>query len=113
MTSVFLAPWGQPTMQRPHCMQPVRSGPSPSKKGSGTVFPGLVEVDPDRRLAVGVADAKLLAELAQQLVGRVVAVVDDDAEHPLRVCVVGGERAPPSSSRSAHCGSSKKGEGGT
>ena len=95
MTSVFLAPCGQPTMQRPHSMQPVRSGPSPPKKGSGTVLPRLAEEDADGRLLVGVADAELLAELAQQLVGGVVVRVLRDAEHPLGLGVVGRERALP------------------
>ena len=72
MTSVFLAPCGQPTMQRPQRMQPVRSGPSPPKYGSATVSPGSPKKTPTRRLAVGVADADVLAELAQQVVGGVV-----------------------------------------
>jgi hypothetical protein len=50
-TSVFFAPTGQPTMQRPHAMQPVRSGPAPPKNGSATVSPGVPKYTPTRVLA--------------------------------------------------------------
>ena len=73
----------------------------------------LAEVDADRRVFVGVADAELLAELAQQLVGRVVVRVLDDAEHPLRLGVVGRELRLPVAACSAHWRSSKNGFGGT
>ncbi len=33
-------------MQLPHSMQPVRSGPAPPKKGSGTVLPGWPKKTP-------------------------------------------------------------------
>ena len=113
MTSVFLAPCGQPTMQRPHSWQPVRSGPSPPKKGSGTVLPGVAEVDADGGLLVGVADAELLAELAQQLVGGVVVRVLHDAEHPLRLGVVGRERCSPSPPGRPTAGPRRTAFGGT
>ncbi len=64
--------------------------------GDGLAGPALpAEEDPDGRLFVGVADAELLAELAQELVGGVVVGVLDDAEHPLGLGVVGRERALP------------------
>ena len=37
---VFLALCRQPVMHSPHSMQPVRSGPTPPKNGSGLVTPG-------------------------------------------------------------------------
>ncbi len=55
----------------------------------------LAEVDPDGGLFVGVGDAEVLAELAQQLVGGVVVGVLHDPEHPLRLGVVGRELALP------------------
>ena len=61
------------------------------------------EVHADARLGVGPVGADLAAELAQQLVGGVVGVDGDDAEHPLRRLVVRRERARQSSSP-AHCG---------
>ncbi len=76
-------------------MQPVRLGPSPSKKGSGTSTPGLVEEDADLGVGEGLADADLLAVFLQQLVGRAYALVLDDAEHSLGGVVVGSEVGLP------------------
>ncbi len=56
---------------------------------------GLAEEDAHRRLFVRLAHAELLAELAQELIGGVVVRVLHDAEHPLRLGVVGREHALP------------------
>ena len=54
-----------------------------------------VEQDAHARLGVRVLDADLARELAQQVVRRVVLVVGDDAEHPLRLVVVRREHRLP------------------
>jgi hypothetical protein len=55
----------------------------------------LTEVDAHGRVFVGVAHAQLLAELAQELVGRVLVRVFDHPQHPLGLGVVGRQGALP------------------
>ena len=92
---MFLAPWTQPTMQRPHRLAAGAVGALAAEVGVGDRLAGLAEVDADGGVFVGVADAELLAELAQELVGGVVVRVLDHAEHPLRLGVVGRQRRLP------------------
>ena len=76
-------------------MQPVRAGPSPPKKGSGTSAPGLSKKTPTRVL-VKVSPTPISSPYSlQQLVGRADALVLDDAEHPLGGLVVGRELGLP------------------
>ena len=74
-------------------MQPVRSGPTPPKYGSGTVLPGVLravrpEEHPDGRRDEGVADAHIVGDLFHHLVGVGERRVLDHAEHALRLLVV-------------------------
>src|SRR5207247_5852687 len=66
-----------------------------AEEGIGHGLAGLAQEHADPRLAVGGTDAEVLAELVEQLVGGVVLVVGDDAEHPLGLGVVGAQLAFP------------------
>src|SRR6202171_287408 len=70
-------------------------GPLAAEERIGDRLAGLAEEHADGRLFVGVSDAPLLTELAQQLVGGVVVGILDEAEHLLRLRGVGRERALP------------------
>ncbi|GBD46460.1 hypothetical protein HRbin41_01287 [bacterium HR41] len=80
----------------PPAARAARAGGSrPAEVGVGNGDPGRSEKHAHRRLAVGVFAADLARELAQQLVGAVVAGPLGDAEHPLRLGVVGCEHTLP------------------
>jgi hypothetical protein len=70
--------------------------PCAAEEGVGHGLPARgAEEDADARLGVGVLDADLARELAQEVVGRVVLVVGDHAEHALGLVVVRGEGRLP------------------
>jgi hypothetical protein len=64
-------------------------GTLPAKERVCHLHTGLSEVDAHRRAHVAVGDAKLRSELVQQLVRGVGVGVFYDAEHALRLGVVG------------------------
>jgi len=79
-------------MQDPQRTHPARSGPLAAEVGvaDGLARGVVVEEHPDARAVVGLGHAELLAEVAQQLVGRTLAAVLGHSQHPL-----GGVEARP------------------
>jgi hypothetical protein len=71
----------------------IGAGAAEERVGHG--LPRRAEVHADARLGVGLGGADLLAELAQELVGRIVRRHLDDAEHALRLVEVGRQRGGP------------------
>lgn len=88
-----MAPTRQPTMHPPQRVQPVRSGPLPSKNGSALVDPGLAKVDADIMRVKRIAPSHLFCDFFEDAIGVYDHGTHHCAEHAFsRACSTGRDR---------------------